>query len=356
MKKLNKRLPKKLKKIRARIPFKRGRLEDDNPLRITNETVAEHRERVLGRARKYIYPLQHSKHKIVLISTTLFVVSVVGFFTYCTLALYRFKSTSNFLYAVTQVIPFPVAKADTRFVSYENYLFELRHYMHYYETQQKLSFDDNLGKQQLEDYKRRALDKVINDAYVKQLADKNKVSVTNQDLDNQIALVRSQNRLGANEKGFEDVLRDNFGWSVNDFRRELKTQMLAQKVVAALDTGNQERANDVYAQVQAGEDFATLVGKYSDDESTKAAGGDYGILIDRTSRDIPAQITEALFKLEVGQVSQIINTGFSLEIIKNLEIQGDKRRAAHIAFNFRDISTYINELRDKSKPRSYISL
>lgn len=356
MKRLKKKLPKKIKQLRPRVPFRKDRLEDDNPLRITNETVAEHRERVLGRARKYIYPLQHSKHKIVLISSSLFVVAVVGFFTYCTLALYKFKSTSDFLYGVTQVIPFPVAKASSRFVSYESYLFELRHYMHYYENQQKLDFDDNLGKQQLEDYKKRALDKVINDAYVKQLADKNNVSVSNDELNKQIALVRSQNRLGANEKGFEDVLRDNFGWSVNDFRRELKNQMLAQKVVAVLDTPTIERANAAYAEIQAGADFAAMVQKYSDNEPTKAAGGDYGFLIDRTSRDIPAQVTEALFLLEAGQVSQVINTGFSLEIIKCLEIQGEKRRAAHIAFNFRDISTYVNDLREQNKPRSYISL
>ncbi|MCW1907957.1 MAG: SurA N-terminal domain-containing protein [Candidatus Saccharibacteria bacterium] len=356
MKKFKKKLPKKIKHLQHKIPFKKGKLEDDNPLRITNETVAEHREKVLGRARKYIYPLQHSKHKIVLISSSLFVVAVVGFFTYCTLALYKFKSSSDFLYGVTQVIPFPVAKAGSRFVSYENYLFELRHYMHYYETQQKLNFDDNLGKQQLEDYKKRALEKVINDAYVKQLADKNNVSVSNQELDTQIALMRSQNRLGANEKGFEDVLRDNFGWTVNDFRRELKTQMLAQEVVAALDTPTNERAQTAYAEIQAGADFAAIVQKYSDQESTKASGGDYGFLIDRSSRDVPAQVTEALFKLEAGQVSQIINTGFSLEIVKNLEIQGEKRRAAHVSFNFRDISTYVNELRDTSRPRSYISL
>ncbi len=228
--------------------------------------------------------------------------------------------------------------------------------MHYYETQQKLNFDDNLGKQQLEDYKKRALEKVINDAYVKQLADKNNVSISNQELDTQIALMRSQNRLGANEKGFEDVLRDNFGWTVNDFRRELKTQMLAQEVVAALDTPTNERAQAAYAEIQAGADFAAIVQKYSDQESTKANGGDYGFLIDRSSRDVPAQVTEALFKLEAGQVSQIINTGFSLEIVKNLEIQGEKRRAAHVSFNFRDISTYVNELRDTSRPRSYISL
>lgn len=357
MKKMKKRL-KKFKKLRPKIPFRRDQFEsdDDNPLRITNETVAEHREKVLSSARKYIYPLQHSKHKIVLISTSLFVVAVISFFTYCTLSLYKFKSTSDFLYAVTQVIPFPVAKAGSRYVSYEDYLFELRHYIHYYETQQKIDFSDSLGKQQLEDYKKRALEKVINDAYVKQLAAQNKVSVSNQELNDQITLVRNQNRLGANEKGFEDVLKDNFGWSVSDFKRELKTQLLAQKVVAALDTGTQKRAKEALAELASGVDFATIAKKYTDDASTRETGGDYGFTIDKTNRDIPAQVTDTLFRLEAGHVSNIINTGFGLEIVTNLEIQGEKRRAAHIAFNFKDISTYINDMKEKSKPRSYIKL
>src|ERR1039458_4464799 len=36
-----------------------------NVPRITNETVIDHREEVLSSARKYIYPLQHSKHLVV---------------------------------------------------------------------------------------------------------------------------------------------------------------------------------------------------------------------------------------------------------------------------------------------------
>ncbi len=31
--------------------------------RITTETIAAHREEVIGKARKYIYPLQHSKNR-----------------------------------------------------------------------------------------------------------------------------------------------------------------------------------------------------------------------------------------------------------------------------------------------------
>jgi hypothetical protein len=107
--------------------------------RITNETVGAHREDVLKSARKYIYPLQHSKNRIIIITTTIIIVFIVAFFSYCTLALYKFQNYSSFLYKVTQVIPFPIARVNGHFISYNNYLFELEHYVHYYQTQQKLN-------------------------------------------------------------------------------------------------------------------------------------------------------------------------------------------------------------------------
>jgi len=350
-------------KLRKLIPKRRSKpltssevTNESGVPRITNETVAEHRERVLGSARKYIYPLQHSKHKIVLISTALFTAAVIGFFTYCTLALYRFKSDSGFLYGVTQVIPFPAAKAGPSFVSYENYLFELRHYIHYYQTQQKVDFNSQEGKIQLADYRRRALQKVIDDAYVKQLAAQHKVTVSDRELNDEISLVRSQNRLGANEKGFEDVLKANFGWSINDFKRSLKQEILAQKLVATLDTATKDRAQAAYNELQQGASFEDTAKKYSDDKTSAAVGGDYGIPIDKTNRDLSAQVTQTLFELKPGQYSGIINTGLTLEIVKNVEVQGTKIKAEHIVFTLKDINTYIDPIKDKEKARLFIRL
>ena len=48
-----------------------------NVPRITNDTVADHREDVLSSARKYIYPLQHSKHSIVRISLGLLIIVII---------------------------------------------------------------------------------------------------------------------------------------------------------------------------------------------------------------------------------------------------------------------------------------
>jgi len=357
-------MKKNLKKLANIFPKRRSTSQDlitestdENGLpRITNETVAANREEVLSSARKYIYPLQHSKHKIVIISIALFVTAFIVFFSYCTLALYRFKSASGFLYGVTQVVPFPVAKAGSDYVSYENYLFELRHYVHYYQAQQQVNFNSTAGKQQLAAYKQQALAQVISDAYVKQLAKEHKISVSSQELNNEITLVRNQNRLGANEKVFEDVLKENFGWTLNDFKRSLKQEMLAQKVAATLDTTTQARAKAALVQLQQGVDFGTVAAQYSDDAATKGNGGNYGFLIDQTNRDIPPQITSALFALQPGQTSGIINTGFTLEIVKNINLQGSQVNAAHIVFTLQNVNTYITPYQAKHKSHAYIKV
>lgn len=323
--------------------------------RITNETVAEHREEVLSSARKYIYPLKHSTRRVVFISSSLFVAAVVSFFAYSLLALYRFQSTSTFVYDVTRVIPFPVAKAGPHFISYESYLFELRHYIHYYQTQEQVDFSSASGKRQLASFRTQALQEVINDAYVKQLASEHHISVSNQSVNNEIDLVRSQNRLGSNEQVLANVLNEFWGWSVNDFKRELGQQLLAQTVVSKLDTATHARAQNVLNQIQAGADFGNLARAASDDATTAANGGDYGTLIDKNDRDIPPQVIQVLFTLKPGQTSGIINTGTSLEIVKLETIDGDKVTAAHIQFNFTSITTYITPLQKSEKPHVFIS-
>lgn len=355
---MKKKAHKLVKGAKERLPRRKSKqsLSASGAPRITNETVAEHRDEVLSTARKYIYPLQHSRHRIVTISIVIFILAVVAFFSYTLLALYKFHATSTFMYRVTQVIPFPVAKAGSSFVAYENYLFEVRRYSHYYQTQQNVDFSTKAGKSQLEDFQKRALDGVVNDAYVKQLAKKNDVSVSRADVNEQIALLRSQNRLGGSDQVFEDVLKEFWGWSVDDFRRELSKQILAQKVVSKLDTEAHARANTYETQLQGGTDFAELAKQSSDDQASKASGGEYGFTIEKSNRDINPKVLDELFKLQPGQTSGVIETPTGLEIVKVIENNSGKIRAAHIVVNFKPISTYVDPLKNDKKPHKFISL
>lgn len=260
------------------------------------------------------------------------------------------------MYKVTKVLPFPIARTGSSFVSYNDYLFEINHYMHYYRTQQQLDFNSDAGQRQLAEFKKRALDKVINDAYIKKIAQEKGVSVSDKEVDDQISIVREQNRLGGNQKELEAVLEDFWGWSIDDFKQSLKRQLLAQKVLSKLDTDAHNRANSAYAQLQAGKDFQTLAKEVSEDPSTKANGGDYGFQVDKTNRDISAVVVQALFGLKPGEYSKVVDAGYGLEIVKNIEQKEDKIRAAHIVFNFKNINEYLNDVKDKQPTRAYIRL
>lgn len=356
------------KKVRTIVPqvaqrFRKPTLQQQteaalsNVPRITNETVAEHREEVLKGARKYKYPLEHSKHRIVIVSSVLLVAALIGFFVYTGLSLYRYQSTSLFMYRVSQVLPLPVAKAGGRWVSYESYLFELRRVMHYYETQQQVDFTTDTGKQQLKTYRPRALEQVIAFAYVKDLAAQNNIRVTEQEVNDAIAVLRTQNQLAAGDDELEAVMQKFFGWSLGDLRRQLRDELLAQKVAAKLDTAAFSKAQNVVLQLKNGTDFAALAAQSSDDANTKANGGQYtDAAISMKSQEVPPQVVRELGKLQPGAVSGIITTPTSFEVVKLLSKENGAYKAAHIQITFSPIESFVQPLQKKNPPKKFIKV
>lgn len=271
--------------------------------------------------------------------------------------LYKFQSTSGFMYKVTRVVPFPIARTGGTFIAYENYLFELGHYIHYYENQQQLSFETEAGSAQLDSYKKRAIDKVINDAYIKMIAEEIGVSVSDSDIDEQIRIAREQNRLGSDDEVFEDVLKEFWNWSVDDFRRSLKAEVLEQKVIRKSDPETERKAAEALARIVAGGDFSEIAMEYSADP-TKDNGGEFG-LVNKSNRNVSQQTVDTLFSLQTGQVSGVTlvpyGQGYALAIIKNLETTGDQIKGAHIIFPLKDINEILNNRKDEQPYRLYMN-
>ena len=73
------------------------------------------------------------------------------------------------------------------------------------------------------------------------------------------------------------------------------------------------RADSVLAQLKAGASFEELVQKYSDDPGSKEKGGDLGYF---ERRMMVKEFDEAAFNMEVGQISDLVQTNFGYHIIK----------------------------------------
>ena len=98
-----------------KLPFKkRKEAQKTAPSRITNETVAEHRERILAGGRRFKYPMQYARHKlvfntIIVTLVTLVLLAVVGWW-----QLYIVQNSSSFFYRVTRVLPLSAAWSGLR--------------------------------------------------------------------------------------------------------------------------------------------------------------------------------------------------------------------------------------------------
>ncbi len=89
----------------------------------------------------------------------------------------------------------------------------------------------------------------------------------------------------------------------------------------------EEEAAQALSRANSGEDFARLAREYSDDPGTRDQGGELGWV--RTGELVP-EFENALFAMEAGELSGIVETPFGFHIIQLERIRGDERLARHI--------------------------
>jgi len=75
----------------------------------------------------------------------------------------------------------------------------------------------------------------------------------------------------------------------------------------------QAKAENILKEVAAGEDFTKLVEKYSEDQGSKARGGDLG----QFSKDqMVPEFSDVVFNMKKGEVSKVVKTPLGFHIIK----------------------------------------
>jgi len=160
-------------------------------------------------------------------------------------------------------------------------------------------------------------------------------------------------QVGISEGFYRDMVRRGLlrskMWEV--IGRDVPTseeQVRVRRIV--LET--EEEAEAVRERLEAGEDFTTLAQELSIDEATKENGGDVGWMA-FDERDI--SFSAMAFRLEVGEISQVIETARGYEILK-LEEKDEDRELDPVMLQRRKnaaFSTWLNDLQAEATIEEY---
>ena len=88
-----------------------------------------------------------------------------------------------------------------------------------------------------------------------------------------------------------------------------------------------ERVKEFKDRIQSGEDFGTLAYLYSEDPGSARENGVLGYM---SRAELVPEFAAAAFSLEVGELSDIIETQFGFHLIKALDRRGQEMKLAHI--------------------------
>jgi parvulin-like peptidyl-prolyl isomerase len=220
--------------------------------------------------------------------------------------------------------------------------------------QEGLDLESEEGRERLAQARRQVLEQMIDQELIRQAAVEMDVSIPDAELESHIQEIVEQS--GGQEQ-FTQSLQAT-ATSYDDFRQMLLDQLLSEAIFNAVTTSidsvaeqvhvrhillpTRERAEEVLTRLQAGEDFAFLSREYSEDVSSRERGGDMGFF---PRGVMPPEVEDAAFSLDVGEISEIVESPFGFHIIQVLERE-EREIAVEIFENLRQ-QTFMQWLQEQ---------
>ena len=209
------------------------------------EKVDERRAEVLAKGRKFKYPLQWTKHRVVINSVLIVLIVAAIIITSGWLALYRFGMTDEMLFRVTKILPIPVASIDGENVAFSDYLMFYRSGLLSIERQSGQVDQQGSVEELYVQYKRAALNEAEEYTYALKLARELDITVTADEVADELNRHLSIGGVERSEEGFMKIIEENFGLSKNEYERMLYLALVKSKVEADIDVVASQTATRV---------------------------------------------------------------------------------------------------------------
>jgi hypothetical protein len=336
--------------------LKRQKQEAETPNRITNETVAEHRERVLAGGRRFKYPMQYARHRLVINTIVISVVALILVTALVWWQLYPVQNTSTFFYRITRVLPLPVATVDGEQVRYSDYLMWFRSQEHNLQYKQGVNLYAKENKTQLNLIKRQSLDDTIADSYAQKLAEGLHLSVSSKEVADDIKLQRQSQDGQMSEETYYAIILDHFNWTPDELRSVTARKLLHQKVAYAIDTAASKLRDAVTEKLKTEADFDKIAAEVPPVDGVKLESN-ITPLVPSTNQD--GGLAVAASQLSIGQTSAVFRStnGDGYYVVKLLQKDSSNRISyASLKVPLTMFTKQLKDLKTKNAIHEYISV
>jgi hypothetical protein len=325
--------------------------------RITSETVSEHREQILAGGRRFKYPIQYVRHKLVINTIIISSAALIVLLTIGWLQLYPAQNTSEFMYRITKVLPLPVANVDGQPVLYSDYLMKYLSSVHYLEQKEQVSPDTIDGKRQIEYIKQQSMQDAIADAYAVKLSKDLDVSVSPVELSVFLKGQRQSSDGEISEQTYNAVILDYYGWSPAEYRHVTENKLLRQKVAYAMDRTASETIIAILDSTKSnsGIDFKTLASTVSGQTGVNVT---YGVSnwVPKLNQD--GGLAAEASGLSKSQMSGIIKStmGDGYYIIRLLDVNATQVSYEYIKVPLTAFTKSLDNIKNSGRVTEYISI
>lgn len=316
------------------------------------EKVDERREEVLATGRKFKYPLQWTKHRIVVSTILIALVVIAVLIAGGWLALYRFNMTDDMLFRITKILPVSVAVVDEEPVRFSDYLMFYRSSITSIERQSG-QVDNEASIEALRtQYRRAALTEAEKYTYAVKLAHENDISVSPEDVETEFNRHLHIGGIERSEESFVKIVEDNFGLSKSEYKRMLELALLKAKVEEKIDKKAEEIAEKVEKLLKEnGGNYAAVAEALGEAIVYEETGGYV------SAQNIDGGRASEAIKLEPGaQSGKFVSTnGDGFYFVKLVAKTDTEVNFVSIKVPFTEFETQFEKLKEDGKISEFIN-
>ena len=315
------------------------------------QTVEERRKEVLATGRKFKYPLQFAKYKVVFYTIIIAFIALIALFLFSWLAFYQWNTTSDVAYRVSKVLPLPVAEIDGEKVKYSDYLMIYRSSLSTIEQQSGQMFTAVETNSIEKDYRRAALDDAEEYAYARKIAREQGIEVIEDEINKSYDEHRKVGGIERSEESFLNIIDDNFGLDRDEYRYLLGQNLLKSKVMLAVDETAKQTTSDIERLLTERDgDFKSIAETLGDKVQYEETGG----LVDETNLDGGRATTAST--LEPGAISArfLSTSGDGYYYVKLIDKTETEVNYVSIKIPFTEFDNRIASLKSSDKIQEYI--